>query len=229
MAHLHHAHDRRTLASAAFVLIGIATVGCGSSPPRDVLPRDGNVLVGEGGVDDDASGSDGHDGGLGHVDAQLGDVSLADADPADGQVGDAPGADAAGHSDAADASSVGTCDEPPSLGLTPDFALDPRAEAYWGRVVEVQGIPRAGTSTCSGAETGTSDAGCREGCQADVYVDGKLRLLTSSCVSAKLGCFGNECGLTCTPPLLGLRQRFIGVLDGASSPTTVLRLLRIEP
>lgn len=217
----HRGRFRR--ASIAPIVVFFALGGCGSEPPSGHLPLDGNVIVGEGGIDDDSGRGDvgdARDGGLDDLgissDAQPGDVPVADANSRDSSTRDGSSEDAA----------TDPCDEAPSLGMTSEFALDPRAEAYWGRVVEILGTPTVGTSSCAESEPIN---GCREACVADVYVDGKVRLVPSMCILGKLGCFGNECSLTCTPPLLGLPQHFIGILDGTSDAQPVLQILRIEP
>jgi hypothetical protein len=163
-------------------------LACSSSthPPPDF---DANVLVGDA------------------MPIDLGPRPDARADAAEA------GTDAGGSEDA-DA-------EPPDSGIdcmaTPVLTLSAtlaaaRASTLAGMLVEVTGTATIGIETCT-ATVCSATMPCCNTCTAPIAIDGLLPLEPSAeCDPHRVGCAGNECTLSCSPPVAGVPQRFVGVL-----------------
>lgn len=187
---------------------------CSQSPPPFDL--DGNVIVGDG-----ASPNPGMDVPTSTV--PTGDASRVDAagpgldggEPLEG--GTLP--------DASPAPDAG-CDALATVVLTATGAVA-RAGALGGVVVDVLGTSTVAASACVHHEC--VDAGlCCDVCTATLAIDRAVTLAGSACFSPPPGCAGNQCEQVCRPPVLGIRQRFRGLLVRSDGGVT-LRLIAVDP
>lgn len=183
-------------------LVLLVSLGCaGTEPPPDDT-FDGNVIIGEPPADGGAPREAGvPDGGPDPVDA--------------GSPEDASEPEDASPTDAGD-----PCAEAPALALTASAAVT-RAELLAGQLIEVSGLPTQGELSCTDDVCGEEEPCCNT-CQAEVSVDGILRLEASACFAIVPGCSGSECAVVCRPALLGVPQRFVGWLD-PTGPTLQLQ------
>jgi hypothetical protein len=163
-----------------------------SSPPPDF---DANVLVGDATPIDFGPRADAHlpeDGGSPDADSGTQD---GDALPPDSGI---------------------DCQAAPVLTLSASAAAA-RASSLDGMMVEVTGTATVGLVACTATVCGASMPCCNS-CSAPILLDRVLPLeANASCYPHRLGCFGNECTLSCSPPATGVAQRFTGVLHRGPS------------
>jgi hypothetical protein len=149
-----------------------------------------------------------------------------DAEAADGGLDAEPEAGAEAEAEAGlDALPVDTgpdCSGVPVATLTASAAVA-MASRYAEMIVLVTGTASVGARHCTTAMC-PPNSPCCNACKAAVSIDGRLPLAAGVCFD-RVGCVGNECTLTCLPPVIGIPQSFRGILHAPldAGPTLELR------
>lgn len=200
---------RHAAALAVLVLVG-CQCGTDEPPPDDDL--DGNVVIGMG--DPDGGPRDGgpprdagdlpRDGGGGTE---------------DGGFDDDAGVDDAGTPDAGD-----RCLEPSETVLTSEEAVSDIA-TWDGHLVTVVGTATRTPYACTDLPCPKEDPCCNE-CTATILIDGLIEIADDACFGRETGCAGTECAQVCVPAVIGVDERFRGVLvDGAPIRLDLIEVL----
>jgi hypothetical protein len=179
----------------ALVLGGLVVACSESTGGGGGLFSDGSVIVWEAVADG---------GGQPLVDATASDSGAPDADAGSGDPSDL-GPDAGVEPDVG----VDPCRVPAVQALSATVAVA-RPELL-GEMVIVTGTPEPADVVCDAVECPVDNPCCND-CSGAVAIDGVLRLADSACLTLSAGCRGTTCTLVCSPPLLGIAERFRGRL-----------------
>lgn len=101
------------------------------------------------------------------------------------------------------------CEAAAEAVLTATAAAE--ASELFGAIVEVSGVATDADVICT-SEPCPPDNPCCNTCSGRVVLDGELLLSDSECLTLAPGCRGTTCTLVCSPPLLGLPERYRGRL-----------------
>ncbi len=195
----------------AIFILALASVACDDAggSPGSGISLDGNVIRWQ------AIG--GFDAQVPDAVAPAGDAGASDRVVRPDRVVEMP--------DARIPDALDPCLVPPTLTLTASAAS--RRPDLVGRLVEVTGALGRGATDCSTPPCPTDNPCCAE-CAAPLLLDEVLHIVPSECGPAAVGCSGNNCTTTCSPPILGSEARAVGRLELGPGDELILELWRIQ-